>query len=68
MVKPIWGQYFPTPPPPPPPPKKKKKKKGKTENCGHPTDHNYGHPLDRRLFFVDSLGPIFINVPQAYWW
>ena len=31
------GQYFPT----------KQKKCGK-KNCGRPTDHNYGHPLDRK--------------------
>ena len=38
---------------PPPPPQKKKKKK---KNCGRPTDHNYGHPLDRKqTIFVDSL-------------
>ena len=34
----------------------RKKKLKKKENCGRPTDHNYGHPLDRKqTFFVDSL-------------
>ena len=40
------GQYFPT----------KQKKMWRKKNCGRPTGHNYGHPLDRKhTFFVDSL-------------
>ena len=37
------GQYFPTKP--------KKKKEKKRKNCGRPTGHNYGHPLDRKQTF-----------------
>ena len=43
-------QYFPTKPP---------KKIGKKKNCGRLTDHNCGHPLDRKLFFSGRLKPIF---------
>ena len=38
------GQYLPT----------KQKEKEKKKTCGHPTGHNYGHPLDRKTFFFFS--------------
>ena len=40
---------------PPPPPQHKRKNEGGI-NCGRPTGHNFGHPLDRKqTFFMDSL-------------
>ena len=59
-------RILPSPPPPPPPPKKKQKKLcvfslllrekkdagGKERICGSLTDHNSGHPLDRKHTFL----------------
>ena len=37
----------------------KKKNVKKKKNCGHPTGHNFGHPLDRKhtFFYGQPKGP-----------